>query len=264
MKSSLVRPLYPIIVILFLAGCAHRPPPAALPPPAAFSEWLPALQERSEHWKSYQARVHLRAETSEKKVNLDAIVLAKLPDQLRLEVSRLGQTVAVLTLNGGQPSLFVPSEKVIYTADRSETLIDHFLGIALPLDTLGYSLSASLPPDQLDSLQLSGQDAEWIGYAKPPPGDWSYAWHFLASPQKIVSASVKRGTLNYAIRYDPPVGLAAVDVPQKITFTSVQWQIELTVQEITAAPILQDSVFSSNVAGDLQHVHLNHPHPENP
>jgi len=264
MNSSLVRALLPFMCLLSLGGCAHRPVPVEPSQQVSVSDWLPALQERGEHWLSYQARVQLRAETSEKKVTLNALVLARLPDQLRLEIFRMGQTVGVLTLDHSQSSLFVPSEKVIYTADRSEQLIDHFLGIALPLDTLGYSLSASLPPEQLEGLQIIHHDPEWVGYAKPSPAGWSYAWHFLSSPQKIASASVKRGTSTYTIRYDPAVGLAAMDVPQKITFTSAQWQIELTVQEITPAPILQDSVFSNNFTGELQIIDLSRLRPENP
>ncbi len=134
MKSTLTRLFLPIIVLLSLGGCAHPPLPAEGPQPAFSGEWLPALRERSEHWTSYQARVTLRAQTTEKKFNLNAIILARLPDEFRLEAFRLGQTVGVLTLNHGQSSLFVPSEKVVYTADRSERLIAHFLGIALPLD----------------------------------------------------------------------------------------------------------------------------------
>ncbi len=256
MKSSLIRLLLPILLLLSLGGCAHPPPPVEEPQPAYSGEWLPALRERSEHWTSYQARVNLRAQTAEKKFNLNAIILARLPDEFRLEAFRLGQTVGVLTLNHGQSSLFVPSEKVIYTAERSERLIAYFLGIALPLDIFGYSLSASLPPDQLDDLQITRHGSEWLGYAKPSTVGWSYAWQFLSPPQKIKSVRVKRATLNYSILYDPPVGLAVQDVPQKVTFSSAEWQIELTVQEITPAPSLQDAVFNTAITGEVRHVDL--------
>jgi outer membrane biogenesis lipoprotein LolB len=264
MKSALTRSLLTVAFLLSLEGCARRLPPVEQPTPVSFTDWLPALQERSEHWQSYQAKVHLRAETPEKTVNFNAIVLARLPDQLRLEAFRLGQTVGVLILNRGQSSFFVPSEKVIYTAERSELLIAHFLGVVLPLDTLGYSLSASLPPDQLAGLQLIRHDSQWIGYAKPSSAGWSYAWRFLSSPRELTSVSVKRNAWDYTIRYAPPVGLAAADVPQKITFTSAQWQIELTVEAITAVPTLQDSVFNSNLTGELRHVDLSSLHPEAP
>ena len=120
MKSSLIWLLSLLFSLAALGGCAQRPPLVEQPRAVYFREWLPALQERSEHWQNYQARIHLKAHTLDKTINLDAFILAKLPDRLRLEAFRLGQTVAVLTLNGGQPSLFVPSEKVVYTAERSE------------------------------------------------------------------------------------------------------------------------------------------------
>ena len=76
--------------------------------------------------------------------------------------------------------------------------------------------------------------------------------------------SVKRATWNYTILYEPPVGLAVQDVPQKIMFSSAQWQIELTIQEITAAPILQDAVFNTDFGGESRHVDLSSLRPGNP
>ena len=125
------------------------------------------------------------------------------------------------------------------------------------MDTFGYCLSASLPPDQLDTLQMVPDDGEVIGYTKPSLDGWSYAWHFLASPQTVKSVNVKRGTWDYTIAYEPPVGLATHDVPKKLTFTSAQWQIELTVREITSTPVLQDSVFNTEFAGQVRRVDLN-------
>lgn len=256
MKSSLIRLFLPIFLLLSLGGCAHPPPPVEEPQPAYSGDWLPALRARSEYWTSYQARVSLRAQTAEKKFNLNAIILARLPNEFRLEAFRLGQTVGVLTLNHGQSSLFVPSEKVVYSAERSERLIAYFLGIALPLDIFGYSLSASLPPDQVDDLQIARHGPDWFGYAKPSREGWSYAWQFLSSPQKIKSVRIKRAASDYTIAYEPPVGLAVQEVPQKITFSSAEWQIELTVQEINAAPTLQDAVFTTNVTGEVRRVDL--------
>jgi hypothetical protein len=251
------------ILLIFVGGCAHRPPPVEPPHGGSLYEWLPALRERSEYWKSYQARVHLRAQTTDKKFNLDALVLAKLPDQFRLEGFRLGQTVGVLTMNHGQSCLFVPSERVLYTGARSEDLIDHFLGITLPLDVFGYSLSASLPPDQLDSLQIIYQAPEWAGYAKPSPDGWSYVWRFSSFPPKMQSVSARRGALTYSIRYEPPVPLAAQEVPQKITFSSEQWEIELTVQEIAPAPALLESIFEPDFVKEIPRIDLNSPHSHN-
>jgi outer membrane biogenesis lipoprotein LolB len=257
MKSSLIWLVALSVLLLSLDGCTRRPPLVEQQPQVSFTEWLPTLQERSEHWRSYQARVHVRAQTPDKKLNMNAVILAKMPDQFRLEAFRLGQTVGLLTMNHGQSSLFVPSEKVLYTAARSEVLIDHLFGISLPLDTFAYSLSASLPPDQLESLQIVSRDNEFIGFPKPSLDGWSYAWQFVASPQALQSARVKQRTWDYSIRYEPPVGLAVREVPQKITFTSPQWQIEVTVQEIITAPNVQDSFFHNDFSGEILRVNLN-------
>jgi len=257
MRSPLIWLVTLSVFLLSLEGCTRRPPLVEQPPQVIFTDWLPALRERSEHWRTYQARVHIRAQTPDKKLNMNAVILASLPDQFRLEAFRLGQTVGLLTMNHGQSSLFVPSEKVLYTAARSEVLIDHLFGISLPLDTFAYNLSASLRPEQLESLQIFRHDPDIIGFPKPSPDGWSYEWQFLSSPQAMKSARVKQGTRDYTIRYEPPVGLAVQDVPQKITFTSPQWQIEVTVQEITTAPDVQDSFFHTDFSGEILRVNLN-------
>ena len=256
MKFSSIWMLSTLALLLVVEGCAHRPAPVEEARPAYFRDWLPALQERSEHWKSYQAKVHLSAQTSEKKFNLDALVVAKTPDQFRLEAFRLGQTIGALTLNHGHSSLFVPSEKVIYTAERSESLTDHFLGIALPLDIFGYSLSACVPPDQLDDLQIVAHSPEWFEASKHAFNGWFYTWQFTSMPQSIQAVSVKRGALEYVIRYEPSVGLAIKEVPQKIIYTSAMWQIEVTIRELAPVPILPDTVFETVPSQEIRRVDL--------
>lgn len=257
MKSAVYSALLALLLPgLMLGGCAVRPSPVAVSPPPSFKEWVPALQERTEHWRRYQARIRLKAQTSDKKYNFDVIVLANLPDQLRLEAFRMGQTVGVLTLNNGQSNLLIPSEKVLYSAVRSEDLTDHLLGIALPLDTFAHSLCATLPSPQLDGLQLAAHQQEWLGHTKPTPAGWSSLWHFSALPQAIVSATDRRGKLEYTIRYDPPVGLAVQEIPQKIIFSSTQWQLEATVQELRAVSTIQDTAFISSVGQEVRRVEL--------
>jgi outer membrane biogenesis lipoprotein LolB len=256
MKSVPLWLLLLLLPGLVLGGCTLRPSAVAPPRPPYFKEWVPALQERSDHWQRYQARIRLKAQTSDKKFNLDIIVLANLPDQLRLEAFRMGQTVGVLTLNNGQSSLFVPSEKILYSAVRSEDLTDHLLGIALPVDSFGYSLCATLPSAQLDGFQVMPHDREWDGHTKPSPDGWSSVWHFTSQPQAITSATDRRGALEYTIRYEPPVGLAVQEVPQKIIFSSTQWQIEATVQELIAVPTTQDAAFIGSFGGGVRRVEL--------
>jgi outer membrane biogenesis lipoprotein LolB len=245
-----------IILLFALGACTPRPPLVEPGRPVALEDWVPALRARAEYWKSYQARVHLRAQTADKKINLDALILAKLPDMFRLEGFRMGQTAGVLTMKHGQSALLVPSEKTLYTAARSEDLIDHFLGITVPLGAFGYSLSASLPPDQLDGLQITYQAPVWMGYAKNSADGWSYAWLFHSPPREMQSAEVQRGTANYSLRYEPPVPLSVQEIPQRITFSSAQWEIELKVQEITPVRSLDESVFTIDAPAGVRQVDL--------
>jgi hypothetical protein len=256
MKFSLVSFIALSALLLFLEGCTLRPLPLEQPPRVSVIEWLPALREHSEHWNAYQARAHIRAQTPDKKINMSAVILARLPGQFRLEAFRLGQTVGLLTMNHGESSLLVPSERILYTAERSEVLIDRLFGISLPLGAFGYTLCASLPPDQLESLQIFRRGANLIGLPNTSPDGWSYEWQFFSLPQAIESARVKQGNWNYTIHYEPPVGLAVQDVPKKITFSSTQWQIEVSIQEITTARNVQDSVFHIDAGGETLRVKL--------
>lgn len=259
MKSISIWQLSPLLVtslllVLLLSGCTLRPPLPAPSTPLLFREWLPALRERSEHWQRFQAKVRIKAESAEKKFALDAVILANLPDQLRLEAFRLGQTVGVLILNHGQSSLFVPSEKLLLSAAQSEDLTNHLLGIGLPLDSFGYSLSATLAPARLEGFEIVPRQREWLGVTRPAPEDWSSVWQFSSEPQAVTSVKIQRGAWDYTIRYDPPVGLAVEEIPQKITFTSAQWQIEATVQELKPVGAMQDEAFRSDFGAEVRRV----------
>lgn len=261
MKSIQIRPLSPLpaaalLLLLLLESCAPRPPLPAPSPPVGFKEWLPALQERAEHWQRYQARVHLKAQSAEKRFSLDAVILANLPDQFRLEAFRLGQTVGVLILNHGQSSLFVPSEKVLFRATRSEDLTNHLLGIALPLDGFGYTLSATVPAARLADFEIVPGQQEWLGFGKSAPEDWSSTWHFSSDPQALTSLKTHRDAWDYTIHYDPPVRLGVEQIPQKITFTSREWRIEAAVQELKPVETVPDAAFGNDYGREVRHIRV--------
>ena len=257
-RTRLPSPLLvaPLLLVLLLGSCAPRPPLPAPSRAVAFKEWLPALRERSEHWQRYQARVRLKAQTGDKRFNLEAMVLANLPDQFRLEAFRLGQTVGVLILDRGQSSLFVPSEKVLYRAAHSEDLTNHLLGIALPLDDFGYSLSATLPPARLEGFEIAPWRQEWLGQTRSSGDGWSSVWHFSPEPQAVTSVRVQRGGWDYSIRYEPSVGLAVDQIPQKIVLTSAEWLIEATVQELQPVSNLQEAAFQSDFGKEVRWVEI--------
>ena len=67
---------------------------------------------------------------------------------------------------------------------------------------------------------------------------------------------IQRGDWDYTVRYDPPVGLAVEEIPQKITFTSAQWQVEATVQELKPVGVgmVVDEAFRSEVGAEVRRV----------
>lgn len=250
-RSSLLGAF--LLSALMLGSCTPLPAPST---PRAFREWLPALRERSEYWQRYQARVRIKAESADKRFTLDAAILANLPGQLRLEAFRLGQTVGVLIFNHDQSSLFVPSEKLLLSAAHSEDLTNHLLGIGLPLDSFGYTLSATLAPALLEGFEVTPRQQDWLGVTRPGPEAWSSEWQFSSEPQAVTSLKIHRGGWDYTVRYDPPVGLAVEEIPRKITFTSGQWQVEATVQELKPVGVgmIADEAFRSEVGTEVRRV----------
>src|SRR5690348_6554702 len=125
MKRILV--FLPVLaVLLFATACVGpkvRPPEGVVPRPEALSseEWNSRLASRAETWHRFQANLRIKAESPKGKASLRAIVVAVLPDRVRLEAfNPWGQTVALLLLDKGDSSLWVPSENVVYTARRAE------------------------------------------------------------------------------------------------------------------------------------------------
>lgn len=244
--------------ILSAGGCASRPAATEQPKPLPRSEWHPKLQTRAEYWGTYQAKLHIRAESAKGKFHVQTVILAKLPDQFRLEAFNLwGQTLGVLVLNQGNSSLWVPSEKVLFTAARPETLIEHFLGIPIPIETLGYSLVASISPDQLNSLQvLPGDASGWTGYFKDPRRNWTFTWQFSAHPFAMKSIGVREAQWDYTISYEPAVDLDLQMVPKKIDFVSSQWQMEVIADQISKSSEFQAAAFNPPFPSGIRKVDL--------
>lgn len=242
-----------------LEGCAPRPlTPVERPKVLSQEEWLTALRDRTNTWQSYQAQLHIRAQSPKGKFNLRAVILASLPDRYRLEAfNPFGQTVALLVLNRQhQSTLFIPSEKVLYTAAKAETLVAHFLGIPLPLDTFGYSLVGCVPPEHLDGLTLAPRGNQWLGASKDTAGGLSYAWRFLPQPPTLKSIEVREGSWNYKIVYEPEVALTPRSTPGKIKFQSPQWQMETTLDQIQSTANTPDSAFNPELGEGIRRVNL--------
>jgi outer membrane biogenesis lipoprotein LolB len=257
MRRNLI-PVSFMILLLFAAwGCAPAPRMAVeRPDPISVEEGTARLRNRTEHWRSYQARLQIRGQSSGRRFNFQTVVLAKLPDQFRLEAFKLGQTVGVLVLNEGRASLWIPSENVIYTADRAENLTEHLLGIAVPLDVLSYGLVASIPSSQLDALQILTENSIWRGYAAGPRPEWGFNWEFETQPLALRSTYIREGAQTYRITYEPAVDVTPQQVPRKISLTSPQWQMEINVNELIDAQDLPGTAFAPDFPAGVRRVSL--------
>jgi outer membrane biogenesis lipoprotein LolB len=257
MKTS---PIYLLLSGLLLLCCisCQTLQPRKLPPQAtSFDESLRKLAARSDHWRGYQAKLRIRADGAKGKMRFQAIVLASLPDQLRLEAfSLVGQTVALFTMSNARPALWIPSEKMIFTAERPETLIEYFFGIPLPAGVFAYNLAAVVPPGQIDKLHPRGDASGWKAESDSDGTNTSWRWEFTAQPPALKSVAVKDGPWECRITYDPPVGLEPQDMPRKIRLESAQWQMDITVEQIVPAASLEASAFGPPVQSGIRTVDL--------
>ena len=124
-----------LLLLVISVGCARPPTPVEKPPGAAFETGK--LKERSDFWRDYQCKLRLRVESKTSNFSSRAIVFIKGRDFVRFETfTPFGQTAALYVSNEIGPSLFIPSEKVIFTAQQPETLVHEFLGVTLPVERL--------------------------------------------------------------------------------------------------------------------------------
>ena len=240
-----------------MSGCSRFAGPEERPRPLAEEEWRATLETRGKHWQSYTASFHLRADSPKGKYPLRAVVVADLPDRLRLEASNLfGQTLGVIIYNKGESSLWVPNEKTLYTARKPGVLTQHFLGVSLPLNILGYSLTASLPPEELETFKLLSERSRWVGQSQAGLDGWRYEWSFLSQPMTFKAFEARKGLWHYTVNYDPPVPLEVTESPRKIAFVSSDWQMDVTIDRIQTAPHLRDDLFLPLFPGGLRRVSL--------
>lgn len=262
MRHSLIA--YCLIVFAAaasMAGCARPQAPEERPKPLSQDEWTSILKARSDAWQSFQAQLRIKAESPKGKFNLRTILLAKLPGQYRLEAyNPFGQTMGVLVLNRSRQEshLWVPSEKVVYTATKAENLLAHFLGVHVPLETFGYSLVACIPPDQLAGMSMHPSGTEWQGSTRSPRTEWAFTWRFLSLPQALKSIDVRQEAMGFAIVYEPAVDLKADAAPERIEFRSSEWQMEVKIDQIKKTPDQSHAVFSLGYPQGIRKVNLDH------
>lgn len=229
----ILRSLLLVPVIVALAACSPRVVPGDRPTSPGYQEAGVRLKSRAEYYRFYQAKLHVRAQGPKGKINLRAVVLADLTGRLRLEASNpFGQTVGLLLLDHEHSLLWLPTENVVYTARRPEVLVHFLLGVDVSLDTFAYALMASGPPSLLNDLQFHDQHGMLVARASLPSPESSYTWEFLASPLTLNSLHVVEGGTEYTVSYDPPADMGIAETPKKLRFASLQWNMEVNVDQL--------------------------------
>ncbi len=252
-----VRHCFPLgillLLIIFSAGCARPPLPAAVPPPVAFDN--AKLKERSEFWHDYETKLRFNVESKASKFSSRAIILIKGRDFARFETfSPFGQTAALYISNETGPSLLIPSEKVIFTAQRAETLIHQFLGITMPADVLRYALTASVPPEQLAHAE-SRVEAGEVHLISSSGGKF-FDWQISAGSPALKGIFIRSDEFEGRVSYDPPVVLANEAIPKKIRISSTEWNMEIEVTELKPVSQFKPASFIMPDLPDVRRVAL--------
>lgn len=253
------------LVLLFMmsAGCSRLFVPAQKLPapekPAVSPVEIDKLKERSDFWREYQCKFRLRVDSKTSKFSSRAIVLVKGRHFVRFETfTPLGQTAALYVSNETGPAVLIPSEKAIFTARSPETLVRQFLGVNLPVDLFRWVLAASIPPEQFDRIESRPYaGGAWLLISK---AEWSnFEWQISAGKPALQGLIVHMGDIVpqvFRVSYDPPVELTKEAVPGKILIFGNDWNMEITVEDLKAAPQFQPSSFYMPQLPDMRKVDL--------
>jgi len=242
-----------LVFLLLSAGCAHPPITAEHPPTTPFD--VNALKARSNFWRDYVAKFQLRVDSKTTKFSARSIVLMKSPQFVRFETfGPIGQTAALYVSNEAGPSLFIPSEKVIFTASLPETLIRHFLGVSLPFEVFRHALSASVPLEQVENLDVRSENG--IVHAVSKSGTGLFDWQFLPEGPALKAVFIRDSGFDGRISYDPPVEVSGNAIPKKIRITSSDWSIEITLDDLQPSQQFQPPAFYLPNLTDVRKVDL--------
>jgi len=243
---------------LALTGCARRVGVEQWVAPMQPSDRVAILDERARQWEGYQAVVHFSGESTKGALRrIRAVVLAAPPDMLRVEaLNPFGQSVGLLLFDREQASLWIPSEKAVYTAGRAETLMRQFLGLPIPLETFVTSLAGVLPRKYLKDLKSESKDSVWRVQAQDPSEPWVSTWEFGARPFVLKEIRVVGNSQEITVRYEPPVDLAARSVPERLVFSAEDWRLEVRVDQIQSVKEFQGGAFRVNYPSGLRRIDL--------
>ena len=246
-----------LLLLVISAGCArpmeHLPVVSGKPPAPSLE--ITKLKERSDFWRDYQCKFRLRVDSKTSKFSSRAIVFVKGRNFVRFETfTPLGQTAALYVFNETGPALLIPSEKVIFTAQRPETLVREFLGVSLPVDLFRYALTASVPTEQFEHIESRSDAGRWRLISNSE-GNY-FEWRLTADSLDLEAILVRSAEFEGRVSYDPPVGLTKEAVPGKIRISSNEWNMEIVLEELKPAPPFQPSMFYMPSLPDVRRVDL--------
>jgi hypothetical protein len=139
-------------------------------------------------------------------------------------------------------------------------LINHFLGIPVPAEIFGYGLTASIPRGvELSEPKPSTLDSGWtISTTGGTGGSDSLVstWSLLSQPLAMKTVSVRQGTLDYTIGYEPAASLELRQTPGEIRFASSQWRLEIGVDQMMPNPEIRSGAFDLPVPAGIRRVRL--------
>jgi outer membrane biogenesis lipoprotein LolB len=248
------------LVLLVLVGCAPRVKVGERITPTLPENRLSILEERARDWDGYRAMLHISAESGRGTLRrVRTLVLAAPEGRFRLEaMSPFGQSVGLLLLNEERSSLWIPSEKVVFTAGRAETLLQRLLGIPIPMEAFALSIAAVVPREALVGLRSEALDSGWRVYSHDSSDPWTTTWEFGASPFSLKQMRVHGESLDITVRYEPFVDLDARKTPERMVFSASDWRMEVKVDQIQSVHEFQGGAFHVTLPGGLRTIDLDH------
>lgn len=247
-----------LVLLLLLAGCAPRVKVVERIPPIPPENRLLILEERARHWEGYRAMLHISAESGRGTLRRVRTLVLSAPDgRFRLEaMSPFGQSVGLLLLDEQRSNLWIPAEKVVFTAGRAETLLQRLLGIPVPMEAFALSIAGVIPGHVLAGLRSEATDSGWRIYSEGSSAPWTTTWELGATPFSLKQMRVYGESVDITVRYEPVVDLQAGKMPERLLFSASEWRMEVKVDQIQSVQEFQGGAFQVTLPGGLRIIDL--------
>jgi outer membrane biogenesis lipoprotein LolB len=258
MKSYRWLIIAAILSVFTLPACAPRARLGETLPPTLPAERMAVLEQRAEQWQGYQAMVHISAESTKGTLRrIRSVILASPPHRFRLEaMSIFGQSVGLFLFDHERANLWIPAEKVVYSATDGGTLVQHLLGIPIPMEVFVYSLAGVIPQEDLAQAKSEPTELGWRLHSQDPSGQWTTSWELGARPFVLKEIRVRGQDLNVAVRFEPFVDLEGGTAPGRLVFTAEDWQMEVKIDQIKSVDRFQEGAFQANFPRDVRKLDL--------